>query len=255
MKDSQVDLCGEIGRGEDESFPLLAPEDIFEFACSGCGGCCRGREDIVLSGYDLYRICARLRLPPAVVIRGYCRHYIGRNSRLPVVRLQPLAAEHGNCPFLYRNRCSIHDAEPLVCALYPLGQQIGLDGTVAYFAQPVDCGGQIIRAKCRDHLARYGVAERESIDVRWAASGFQSGCGSWKLHWRPRSAKWPSSRSIRRCTFRWNGKNRIFRSWSRPSARWTLIWTRRLPGRFKNNKFVRFAENMANILGRKALIL
>lgn len=168
MKDSQVDLCGEIGRGEDESFPLLAPEDIFEFACSGCGGCCRGREDIVLSGYDLYRICARLRLPPAVVIRGYCRHYIGRNSRLPVVRLQPLAAEHGNCPFLYRNRCSIHDAEPLVCALYPLGQQIGLDGAVAYFAQPVDCGGQIIRAKCRDHLARYGVAEREEIDVRWA---------------------------------------------------------------------------------------
>ena len=39
IPDSQVDLCGEIGRGEDESFPLLAPEDIFEFACNGCGGC------------------------------------------------------------------------------------------------------------------------------------------------------------------------------------------------------------------------
>lgn len=168
MKDSQVDLCGEIGCVDDDSFPVLDAEDSFEFACSGCGDCCRGREDIVLSGYDLYRICARLRLPPAVVIRGYCRQYTGKNSRLPVVRLQPLAAERGNCPFLYKSRCSIHDAEPLVCALYPLGQQIGLDGLVTYFAQPTDCGGQIVRAKCSDHLELYGIREREPVDVRWA---------------------------------------------------------------------------------------
>lgn len=122
----------------------------------------------MLSGYDLYRICARLRLPPAVVIRGYCRHYTGKNSRLPVVRLQPLTSEQNNCPFLYKNRCSIHDAAPLVCSLYPLGQQIELDGTITYFAQPIDCGGSVVRANCGDYLDRYSVRQREPIDVQWA---------------------------------------------------------------------------------------
>lgn len=168
MKDERVDLCGELGHEEEDDFPVLQPEQLFEFACNGCGDCCRGREDIVLSGYDLYRICAHLRLPPVVVIRGFCRHYIGRVSGLPVVRLRPVSEEHNNCPFLYRNRCAIHEAEPLVCALYPLGQQIDLNGTVTYFVQPVDCGGTPQQAVCRDYLARYQVQQREPMDVAWA---------------------------------------------------------------------------------------
>ena len=168
MKDSQVDLCGEIGRAEEDDFPVLAKTDSFAFACNGCGDCCRGREDIVLSGYDLWRICARLRLPPQIVLRAFCRSYVGQNSLLPVVRLQPLRAEKDNCPFLSGGRCSIHDAEPLVCALFPLGQQIGLDGTVTYFAQPVDCGGRPQSAVVGDYLARYGIESREAVDAQWA---------------------------------------------------------------------------------------
>lgn len=63
LKDSQVDLCGRTDFTR--TAPLLARDEAFSFACAGCGGCCRGREDIVLSGFDLWRIAARLRLPPA----------------------------------------------------------------------------------------------------------------------------------------------------------------------------------------------
>ncbi len=168
MKDRQVDLCGQLGCPEDESFPVLEAEDSFSFACSGCGDCCRGREDIVLSGYDLWRICAYLRLPPIIVIRAFCRHYTGANSHMPVVRLRPLHGEKNNCPFLHQNHCAIHDAEPLVCALYPLGQQIELDGTVSYFMQEIDCGGQVVEAKRDDYLARYDIQAREQTDVQWA---------------------------------------------------------------------------------------
>lgn len=168
MKDSQIDLGGEGGSLGAGRVPVLEYGESLSFSCSGCGGCCRGREDIVLSGYDLYRICGRLQLPPAVVIRGYCRHYTGQSSRLPVVRLQPLRREHNNCPFLYQNKCSIHDAAPLVCALYPLGQQIGPDGSVAYFMQPIDCGGPAVRASCGEYLERYSVRQREPIDIQWA---------------------------------------------------------------------------------------
>ena len=166
LKDSQVDLCGRTDFTR--TAPLLARDEAFSFACAGCGGCCRGREDIVLSGFDLWRIAARLRLPPRTVARAFCRGSIGRVSRLPVLRLAPLKEEHGNCPFLTGNHCAIHDAEPLVCALYPLAQEITKDGQVSYFLQPTQCGGQVIAARVGDYLTRYDVPAREATDVRWA---------------------------------------------------------------------------------------
>ena len=166
LKDSQVDLCGRTDFTR--TAPLLARDEAFSFACAGCGGCCRGREDIVLSGFDLWRIAARLRLPPRTVARAFCRGSIGRVSRLPVLRLAPLKEERGNCPFLTGNHCAIHDAEPLVCALYPLAQEITKDGQVSYFLQPTQCGGQVIAARVGDYLARYDVPAREATDVHWA---------------------------------------------------------------------------------------
>ncbi len=167
LRDSQIDLCGQVDFTRTQ--PLLGRDEAFSFACNGCGNCCRGREDIVLSGFDLWRIAARLRLPSRIVAHGYCRESIGQVSRLPVLRLAPLKAQHNNCPFLTENHCAIHDAEPLVCALYPLAQEITKDGQVSYFLQPTQCGGQVIgRQGWGDYLARYDVPAREATDVRWA---------------------------------------------------------------------------------------
>ena len=168
MRDHHIDLCGQIDFTRTEAMPLLARDAHFSFACNGCGDCCRGREDIVLSGFDLWRIAARLRLPPQIVARGYCRASIGQVSHLPVLRLAPVKEERNNCPFLTENHCAIHDAEPLVCALYPLAQEISRKGQVSYFLQPTGCGGQVIEARVEDYLARYDVPAREQTDVRWA---------------------------------------------------------------------------------------
>lgn len=70
MRDDQIDLCGRVDFLRDEGMPLLDRKARFSFACAGCGDCCRGREDIVLSGYDLWRIAQRLDLPPKIVARG-----------------------------------------------------------------------------------------------------------------------------------------------------------------------------------------
>ena len=166
LKDSQLDLCGRVDFAR--TTPLLARDEAFSFACAGCGGCCRGREDIVLSGFDLWRIAARLRLPPQTVARAFCRASIGQVSHLPVLRLAPVKEERNNCPFLTEDHCAIHDAEPLVCALYPLAQEISREGEVSYFLQPTGCGGRVIEAKVEDYLARYDVPAREKTDVRWA---------------------------------------------------------------------------------------
>ena len=100
--------------------------------------------------------------------RAFCRASIGQVSHLPVLRLAPVKEERNNCPFLTENHCVIHDAEPLVCALYPLAQEISREGDVSYFLQPTGCGGRVIEAKVEDYLARYDVPAREKTDVRWA---------------------------------------------------------------------------------------
>ena len=166
LKQSQLDLCGRVDFTRE--VPLLGRDEGFSFACAGCGDCCRGREDIVLSGFDLWRIAARLRLPPRTVARAFCKASIGAVSRLPVLRLAPVREEGNNCPFLTHSHCAIHDAEPLVCALYPLAQEITKEGSVSYFLQPTSCGGQVISAKVGDYLARYDIPAREAADVRWA---------------------------------------------------------------------------------------
>lgn len=167
MRDSKVDLCGELMEQEDV-FETIGRQDSFRFACAGCGDCCRGREDIVLSGYDLYRIAVRLGLPPRLAANAFCRQYMGRATLMPVMRLQPVEGARHNCPFLHESRCSIHSAKPLVCALYPLGQSIERDGTIEYFLQPTECGGQVFEAKLQDYLESMGIAQRERLDADWA---------------------------------------------------------------------------------------
>ena len=63
---------GRSGENWDD-LPRIAAGDSFDFACAGCGGCCRGRRDLVLSGYDLYRIARRERSAKATWPRKrYC---------------------------------------------------------------------------------------------------------------------------------------------------------------------------------------
>ena len=134
----------------------------------------------MLSGFDLWRIAARLRLPPCTVARAFCRGSIGRVSRLPVLRLAPLKEERGNPPLsLPGNHWQpIPGSSPSHEGRYPLFchprcrswsaagrlQEIKGGGIL----QPTQCGGQVIAARVGDYLARYDVPAREATDVRWA---------------------------------------------------------------------------------------
>ena len=162
-----IDLCGAERAGEG-SPRYLGRDAPFPFRCAGCGGCCRQRGDIVLSGYDLYRLARQMRLPPKIAARAFCKVYIGQVSRLPVAHLAPAPAEGGNCPFLTGGRCAVHEALPLVCALYPLGQEISPDRAVHYYAQDARCGLAAPGGTAGGYLAAQGVLQREGEDVLWA---------------------------------------------------------------------------------------
>ena len=162
-----IDLCGAERAGEG-SPRYLERDAPFPFRCAGCGSCCRQRGDIVLSGYDLYRLARQMRLPPKIAARAFYKVYIGQVSRLPVVHLAPAPAEGGNCPFLTGGRCAVHEARPLACALYPLGQEISREGQVRYYFQNTGCGEAPDGTVLADYLAAQGVAGREKCDVLWA---------------------------------------------------------------------------------------
>lgn len=148
--------------------PALAAGDSFPFVCAGCGDCCRKRRDLVLSGYDLYRIARRLRLSPRIVAHAFCKSYTGPQSCLPVLRLTP-DPQTGNCRFFEGSACVIHEARPLACALYPLGQSIDpLTAHVEYRPQLPLCGVHVEGRTLQNYLDDAAVLERAGIDARWA---------------------------------------------------------------------------------------
>lgn len=147
LKDSQIDLCGQVDFTRTQ--PLLGRDEAFSFACNGCGNCCRGREDIVLSGFDLWRIAARLRLPPRIVAHGYCRESIGQVSRLPVLRLAPLKAQHNNCPFLTENHWRHPRCRPLGLCPLPLAQEIVGKGSELFLGSRPPAAGRCFLPRSR----------------------------------------------------------------------------------------------------------
>lgn len=141
--------CGEHW----DDCPRLAEGDRFDFACAGCGDCCRQRRDLVLSGYDLYRIARRLSLPPRIVAAAFCKSYLAPESCLPALRLTP-DPKTGNCRFFEGSACTIHAARPLACALYPLGQSIDtVTAQTEYYVQTPLCGARAGEARTlQDYL-------------------------------------------------------------------------------------------------------
>lgn len=152
------------------ALPRLRQDDPFPFVCVGCGSCCRERRDLLLSGYDLYRLARRLDLPPRLVADAFCRQGIGPQTLLPTLVLRP-NSRTGDCPFFEANACTVHTARPLACALYPLGQEIDPGtGRMEYYLQTPVCGAQVPDEgrTLRRYLEDAGVQERSGIDARWA---------------------------------------------------------------------------------------
>mgnify|MGYP000986299261 CR=1 FL=1 len=159
--------CGECW----DACPRLSAGEPFDFACAGCGDCCRQRRDLVLSGYDLYRIARRLRLSPRIVAAAFCKSYIAPESCLPALRLTP-DPKTGNCRFFEGSACAIHAARPLACALYPLGQAIDpATAAMEYYVQLPLCGARVSAQEQRtlqNYLDDAAITARAGIDARWA---------------------------------------------------------------------------------------
>lgn len=152
-------------------------DDTFHFHCTQCGKCCVGREDIILSPIDVYRIARELRLSPQAFLSNYCKVIIGADSRMPVVLLKSVGANH-RCPLLKNNKCTVHKVKPAVCAMFPLGRYVMIDvnesnehpaaeDEVKYLLQPISCGNRSETHTVREWLSGFDIALEDKAFVRW----------------------------------------------------------------------------------------
>ena len=104
----------------------IGVDEPFKFHCDMCGKCCINRDDILLNAKDVYNMAKELQMEPVDMVLKYCETYIGESSRIPILRIKPRGSIR-RCPLMKAHKCSVHNAKPTVCAMFPIGRCIQLE--------------------------------------------------------------------------------------------------------------------------------
>ena len=168
-------------------YPRLEKNDAFTFGCSGCGKCCREREDIILSPLDIFKMAKHLDMSNEDFIKTYCEWYEGSMSKIPVVRLKPREYRK-TCPLNDKGRCRVHVQKPAVCALFPLGRMTKENTEEQtkeffYFIQPIKCGNKRQTQTVQQWLEEFNMQDEEHVIIMWHDYiGKINGCFRLKPH-------------------------------------------------------------------------
>ena len=150
--------------------PMLGLDDSFPFRCKSCGKCCKHREDILLTPYDVYRLARYLERKPEEIIEGYCEVYEGHSSHLPVVRIVPRPPEN-SCPFLRNKKCAVHAGKPVLCRVFPLARiSRGMGKAEFYYGEGPKCGHGMGITTVRNWIADVAFDESERAGVIWTVA-------------------------------------------------------------------------------------
>ncbi len=155
----------------------ISLDGSFRFHCTECGKCCINREDILLTPRDLCNASKAMNMLPPAFVNAYCECYIGQDSRIPIVRLKPIGSIK-RCPLLKDRKCSIHQAKPAVCAMFPVGRAVTIDkdsynqdgvlsSQIQYILNPITCGDQSETHTVRDWLNAFHIPLEDEFFLKW----------------------------------------------------------------------------------------
>lgn len=108
--------------------PISKTDDIF-FGCSpesNCGNLCCCGINQSLTGYDILKLSRFKNISTSSFLKRYTFSYTGKHTHIPVVSLFEQPDNNNACIFL-DTRCSVYEARPLSCRLYPLARGISKD--------------------------------------------------------------------------------------------------------------------------------
>lgn len=155
----------------------IGVDETFKFHCTQCGKCCMYREDILLTPKDLFNIAKELNITIKDALTQYCEIYLGRDSRMPIVRLKPQGAAK-RCPLLKDKKCSVHKSKPTVCALFPIGRVIAFENVkdididiqpneVNFIFTDPGCGDETETHTVREWLSYFNIPIEDEYFLKW----------------------------------------------------------------------------------------
>lgn len=155
----------------------IGADEPFKFHCTQCGKCCINREDILLNPIDLYRAAKELKMTPEKFIEQYCETYLGNDSKMPIVRLLPRGSIK-RCPLLKDRKCSIHNAKPTVCAMFPIGRVVQIEANaknhkpvtadqIQFIYTYPGCGDNMETHTVREWFGEFGIPIEDEFFLRW----------------------------------------------------------------------------------------
>ncbi len=86
-----------------------------DFACQGCGNCCRDFEKVTINHHDLIRI---LNNRPDLELNDFVESSYNKEFNMPSLNLKK-KSDSRDCIFLENNLCTINDFKPLGCKVWP----------------------------------------------------------------------------------------------------------------------------------------
>ncbi len=105
----------------------ISIEDKFKFSCSAkvpCfNECCRDLNQF-LTPYDILCLKNHLGMTSSAFLERYTTQHRGPETGLPVIALKPDDALKFKCPFVTKAGCSVYNARPSSCRIYPLARAV-----------------------------------------------------------------------------------------------------------------------------------
>ena len=105
----------------------ISIDDTFKFSCSAkvpCfNECCQDLNQF-LTPYDILCLKNHLGLTSGTFLERYTTQHTGPETGLPVIALKPDDALKLKCPFVTESGCSVYNARPSSCRMYPLARAI-----------------------------------------------------------------------------------------------------------------------------------
>jgi len=108
--------------------PISKTDDLF-FGCtpdSNCGNLCCCGINQNLTGYDILRLSRFKNISTETFLKRYTFSYTGKQTHIPVVSLFEQPDKENACIFL-DSLCTVYDARPLSCRLYPVARGVSKD--------------------------------------------------------------------------------------------------------------------------------
>lgn len=109
---------------------MMTWDDTFNFKCHpgiDCFNSCCKDVTILLTPVDVSRLRTALGISSTDFLEFYTHRLISRKSGLPAVALKMIQDDTKKCPFVTDQGCSVYEARPYSCRLYPLDTEEGVE--------------------------------------------------------------------------------------------------------------------------------